>query len=133
MVLKQTFKKSERLHSKLLIGKLFADGKSFFLYPFRVTFIKVPKREGPPAQILISVSKRNFKSAVTRNYIKRLVRESYRKNKTFVYDSYVDRPHHQLIISVVYIAKTIEPYSEIERKLILILHRLIEKDEGNNR
>lgn len=106
---------------------------SFFIYPFRVTFISVAKSEGPPVQILIAVSKRNFKSAVDRNRIKRLIRESYRKNKHIVWDRYKNKPHDQLLISVAYVGKTIEPYSEIERKLILLLHRLIEKDEGNNR
>ncbi len=131
--MRNTFKKSERLHSKLLIGKLFAKGISFFLYPFRVTFLNVTKSEGPPVQILVAVSKRNFKSAVDRNKIKRLIRESYRKNKHILWDVYKDKPQDQMLVSVVYVGKTIEPYSEIERKLILLLHRLIEKDEGNNR
>ena len=131
--MKNTFKKSERLHSKLLIGKLFDKGISFFTHPFRVTFLSVAKSEGPPVQILIAVSKRNFKSAVDRNRIKRLLRESYRKNKHIIWDSYKDKPKDQLLISMVYVGKTIEPYSEIERKLILLLHRLTEKNEGNNR
>ena len=131
--MKKTFKKSERLHSKLLIGNLFDKGKSFFSYPYRVTFLHVERGEGPPAQILVAVSKRNFKSAVDRNKIKRLIRESYRNNKHVIWDSYDNKPNEQLLLSVVYVGKTIEPYTEIERKLILILHRLIEKDEGNNR
>ena len=131
--MRNTFKKTERLHSKLLIDKLFANGISFFSHPFRITFLNIAKSEGPPVQILIAVSKRNFKSAVVRNRIKRLIRESYRNNKYIVWDSYIKKPQDQLLISVVYVGKTIEPYSEIERKLILILHRLIEKDEGNNR
>ncbi len=131
--MKNTFKKTERLHSKLLIGKLFANGSSFFLHPFRITTIITPRDEEPPVQIMISASKRNFRSAVDRNRIKRLVRESYRKNSYIIHDSYKDKPETQLLISIVYVGKTIEPYSEIERKLIIILHRLIEKDEGTNR
>jgi len=91
------------------------------------------RAEDSPVQILISASKRNFKSAVTRNRIKRLVREVYRKNKYIIWDYLADKPDNQLIISFVYTAKTIAPYSEIERKLVLILHSLIEKNEGLNR
>jgi ribonuclease P protein component len=133
IILRNTFKKIERLHSKLLISKLFAKGKSFFLYPFRVTFILEERKDGSPVQILISASKRNFKSAVKRNHIKRLIREAYRKNKHIVWDYLSDKPNNQLIISVVYTAKTIASYSEIERKLILVLHSLIEKNEEHNR
>lgn len=131
--MRNTFKKYERLHSKLLISSLFANGESFFLHPFKVTFLETKRNGGPPAQVMISVSKRNFVSAVSRNRIKRLIRESYRKNKYIVCDSYKDKSDTQLIIGIVYVAKTIETYSEIERKLILILHRLIDKDEGSNR
>ena len=130
--MRNTFKKSERLHSKLLIGSLFSDGKSFFSYPFRITFISAKRDEGPPVQVLISASKRTFKSAVTRNKIKRLVRESYRKNKYIIWDYFKDKPDDQLLISLVYTGKTIAPYSEIERKLILILHSLIKKYESNS-
>ena len=131
--MRNTFKKAERLHSKLLISKLFANGDSFFSYPFRITFIMDKRTDGIPAQVLISASKRNFRSAVKRNLIKRLIREAYRKNKSIIWDYLSNKPDNQLVISIVYTAKTIAPYSEIERKLILILHSLIEKNEGPNR
>lgn len=131
--MRNTFKKTARLHSKLLINKLFADGNSFFLHPFRVTFILDERCEGPPVQVLISASKRKHKSAVDRNRIKRLVREAYRKNKHIVWDYFKDKPNNQLLISVIYTAKSIVPNIEIERKLILVLHSLIEKNEGLNR
>ena len=79
-------------------------------------------------QLLISVPKRNFKKAVDRNKIKRLVRESYRKNKSSLLDSRVSS-EKQLLIGLVYTGNTILPYAEIERKIILILQRLIEQDE----
>lgn len=131
--MKNTFKKTERLNSKLLINKLFKEGDSFFSHPFRVSYIMDSKTDDPPVQVLISASKRNFKSAVTRNLIKRLVREAYRKNKHILWDYLSDKPNNQLIISLIYTAKTIATYSEIERKLILILHSLIEKNERLNR
>lgn len=131
--MRYTFRKYERLVSKTLIDKLFKEGKSFFSHPFKITFLENETDQGPPVQVLVSVSKRNFSSAVRRNMIKRLIREAYRKNKHIIWSSNIDNPQNQLVISFGYIAKTIEPYSEIERKLILILHRLIDKDERSIR
>ncbi len=131
--MKNTFKKTERLNSKLLIEMLFADGKSFFIYPFRVKYIICKKDDGLPVQILISVPKKIHKSAVDRNRIKRLTREAYRKNKYILYDNYKVKDNEQLLLSIIYSGKTIASYSDIERKLILILHSLIKKNEEYNR
>ena len=126
--MKQTFTKSERLHSRKLIDELFKNGKSFYSYPFKVILLEIGKTNQYPIQLLISVSKRNFKKAVDRNKIKRLVRESYRKNKSALYKA-LSNSEYQLLIGLVYTGKTIMTYTEIERKIILILHRLIEQDE----
>ena len=81
-----------------------------------------------PVQVLISVSKRSFRKATERNRVKRLVRESYRKNKEQLYHYRADH-NGQLLIGLVYTARAILSYPEIERKIILILQRLIEQDE----
>jgi len=78
--LKQTFKKGERLSSEKSIATLFAEGDSFFQYPFKVVYKKEQSTYPFSVQLLISVSKRNFKKAVDRNKIKRLIREAYRKS-----------------------------------------------------
>jgi ribonuclease P protein component len=126
--LKQTFTKSERLSSKKLIEKLFKEGDSFYVFPFRVSHLAVDAKDDYPAQFLISVSKRNFKNATDRNRIKRLVREACRKQKGVLFEK---KPagNKQLLIALIYTAKTILSYAELERKIILILHRLIEQDE----
>ena len=80
-----------------------------------------------PVQLLISVSKRNFKKAVDRNYIKRLTREAFRKNKEILYTARQDCKK-LLLIGLIFTGKTIPDYSEVEQKLILILHRLKEKN-----
>lgn len=95
--------------------------------------MEVPVEDGPSAQVLISVSKRNFKSAVKRNHIKRQIREAYRKNKHIIWDAYRNKPLTQLLIGFVYIGKSIATSTEVDQKLILILQRLIEKDVKNNR
>jgi len=124
--LRQTFKKEERLYSRKQIERLFKEGDSFLAYPFKVQFLIEPGVDSLP-QILISVPRKNFKRAVDRNKIKRLIRESYRKNKMPLVDMAL-RNKSIIRIGFVYTAKTLISYTEIERKIILILQRLIEQD-----
>jgi len=99
----QTFTKKERLSSVKDIETLFKKGKSLFVFPLKVVFIpkklndqlEDTKEENeqkniPPARLLISVSKRNFKKAVDRNRIKRQIREGYRLQKSEFDLSHVD-------------------------------------------
>ncbi len=128
-MIRQTFRKSERLCSKSKIENLFKRGTSFISYPFRITQLSDDKNDGPPVQVLIVVSKRRVKSAVARNRIKRMVREAYRKNKHIIWDNYSTISSQKLLLCINYIGKTIVEYKDVERKLILILQRLIENDE----
>jgi len=127
---KNGFGKNERLCHVTLIGNLFKEGKSVFTYPFKVVFMPNAAVSFPPVQLLIVAPKRGFKRAVDRNRIKRLVREAYRRNKHILWSSRQESGQ-QLLVAVVYVGKTILPYAEIEKKLILILHRLSKKDEEN--
>lgn len=123
-----SLKKHERLNSKKLIGQLFSEGKSSFVYPFKIIFLDVERHGNCTAEILVSVSKRSFKKAVDRNRIKRLVREAYRTNKTILIDNF-GNGDRTVLLGLIYVGKSILSYQEIERKIILILHRLIEQDE----
>jgi len=131
-LIKQTFKKGERLHSKKLIDYLFGNGQSFFIYPFKVIFAKWPEKREFPAEILISVSKKNFKHAVKRNKIKRLIREAYRRNKEIVWET-MQNKETTLLISFIYVADNVLSYEEIEKKIILILQRLKKENEKADR
>jgi len=123
--LKQTFTKFERLSSRKLIELLFGSKQFFFQYPFKVLYQEIKLEHKFPVQVLVSVSKRNFKNAVDRNRIKRLVREAYRKHKSILYEK-MNKQEKLLLLGLIFTGKTIPEYAEVEQKIILILHRLNE-------
>lgn len=120
--LKQTFRKSERLHSKKDIQELFQKGSSFYLYPFKVLFLEA---EGAPRQVLVSVSKRKFKRAVDRNLIKRRIKEAYRLNKHRLHSEAQTQP--SLRIAYIYTGKDIPEFQFLENRLRKTLKRLIQE------
>ncbi|WP_317045208.1 ribonuclease P protein component [Formosa algae] len=79
--MKHTYGKTEKLKSKITIEKLFTEGKSVSAYPLRLVYLKTSFEDNVTIKAGVSVSKRNFKLAVDRNRIKRLLREAYRLNK----------------------------------------------------
>jgi ribonuclease P protein component len=124
------FKKEERLCSKILIEKLFSEGKTFVCYPFKINYFFIVQKQNVPLQLLISVSKRNFKSAVKRNYIKRQIRESYRINKDKICNTLMNG-NLNLLISLTYINKEISDSSIIQekvKKLMVMLEEVIQKN-----
>jgi len=121
--MKFTLGKQERLKSKKLIEKLYKEGKSVKVFPLRMVFVQEEHTSIFPAQVGVSVPKRNFKKAVDRNRIKRLLRETYRKNKHIVYNS-VDKPY---VYMISYLAKEEFEYVDIEKKMEKLLTRFIEE------
>ena len=123
-----TLQKSERLCSYKVIDTLFKSGKSFTVFPFRIVWKNVILESGFPAQVTFSVSKRNHKKAVTRNYIKRLMREAYRENKEILYKNLNDR---SIAIMIIYIDKNI-PTLPVTRDKIKVIFERFKKEQNND-
>ena len=122
-----TFKKEERLCSKKLLDKLFHNGSSFLLYPFRITWLVTDQLPAEvPVQVVISVSKRKFRRAVDRNLLKRRMREIYRQNKAEMVYSRLDKP---MLLAISYIGNDISEYRFMEKKLKLGLDKLRQQFE----
>ncbi len=126
-----TFRKKERLCSRKVIQEIVQKGKSIHLSPIRLTWLKIKLPHDVPAQAAFVVPKKNFKSAVDRNRIKRKMRESYRKNKSAFYPliSFQDCQYAMLFV---YTGTETVSYSETEEKTKIILHRLAETIQKNN-
>lgn len=121
----QNFSKSERITSKVVIDLLFSKSNNVFSFPIKA-FYSTKNKSNVKTQILITVPKRNFKKAVYRNKIKRLIRENYRKNKELI--TIKENLHTE--IAFVYIHKEILTYQQIEKSIILLLQK-IEKSITN--
>jgi ribonuclease P protein component len=119
-----TFKltKKERLCSTKLIEKLFGQGASFYIFPLKVVYLKTLLHSRHPAGVSFSVSKRNFKLAVTRNLLKRRMREAYRLNKPAFYESIPEG--QQVAIMFIYSCKEVKDYQSIEKGMQKALKKL---------
>jgi ribonuclease P protein component len=120
---RETFDKSERLCSTKLITGLFENGNVFYTSLFKVVWGKSKVTLPRPAQVAFSVSKRGFRLAVTRNLIKRRMREAWRKNKFILYDSLTAK-NSQIVLIVIMIGKSIPDYPAIEKSIKEILNKL---------
>lgn len=103
-----TLPKSERLYLRESIGELFAKGKSFSAFPYRVVYLvhdapaddaAADARQGRCAIMAVAPKKR-FKHAVDRNHVKRLTREAYRLQKLPLIDALTER---QLSLEVAFL------------------------------
>lgn len=132
-----TFKKSERLTSQILIDKLFAGGNaSMAAFPLRVVYMQVEKTEKsgadaalPSVSILVSVPKKRFHHAVDRNRMKRLVREAYRLNKHILWDAMADK-NVRLVMAFVCITDTLPSFRTVNKSVVKVLNRIVERMEG---
>jgi len=118
-----TFKKTERLCSKKAIDALFDRGTSFYLYPFQVIWLESPVDIPFPSQVAMSVSKKLFKRAVTRNLIKRRIREAYRKNKFILY-KFLQEADRKIIFIIIYKGDFVPDYISVEESVIQIIEKL---------
>jgi len=121
-----TFKKKEKLCSKTEIKQLFLHKKAVFSYPIKIFWNKTTYTNKIPVKTVISVSKKRFKLAVDRNFLKRRIREAYRLNKQSFYDN-VKAKNIQLSMIIIYHSNTKLPYSEIESSLVTALNKLQDK------
>ena len=126
-----TLGKEERLKSRKQIEKLFAEGKSFVVNPFRVYFIvHGPLTIDHGLLFGVGVSNRNFKRAVERNRIKRLTREAWRLQKNELHEK-LKAYNKQLSIFFIYTGKELPDFATVKDKVAVVLKKLSDKIDEN--
>jgi ribonuclease P protein component len=116
-----SYPKEEKLKSKKTIELLFTEGKSVSKFPLRLAYLETDFEENVPYKIGVSVSKKNFKNAVDRNYFKRVLRECYRLNKGLLVD-HLDKKYAMMLF---YQTKDRLTYREIQEKTVQLFEKFI--------
>lgn len=119
-------KRESHLKSKLIIDQLFSEGQVISKAPFRLIFLEIKSHDFKGVQHFISVPKRRFKLAVTRNRIRRIITEAYRFHSPKIKQQ-IEHSDSYLAIGIIYIGKKEIQLVNIEKKLKLVLDELISK------
>lgn len=135
-MLDNSLSRAERLRSLSAIRRLFGEGKSGFVYPFRYNFLI--HTDAPSAadeqttssseyvKVMFSVPKRFHKRANKRNLLKRRSREAYRLNRTSLVESLSSRGL-RVELALVYSTKESHSYKTIEYAVQRILEQIIKR------
>lgn len=127
----QTLTRAERLRSLKVIRRLFEEGRSGFVYPFRYLWLaaedegateidKVSTTEvvSGGVEVLFSVPKRFLKRANKRNLVRRRAKEAYRLGKGEIVAA---AGKCKVRIALVYSTKKIHEYRTINNAIERIL------------
>lgn len=116
------FPKEEKLKSEKQIQAIFEKGSSIVVYPIKLVYLRTSVGN-VKIQAGVTVPKKNFRSAVHRNKIKRLLRENYRLHKHYIFN----KIEGNYAFMFLYLGKEIPSYGQIEGSMIKILEKFLKR------
>jgi len=118
-----SFGPESRMKSEKQIAALFKQNESTFVHPIKCLFNLKFNQEPGKTQVLITVPKRNFKSAVKRNKIKRLIREAYRLQKP-AFETTLSEKQLSAEIVFIYLGKEIIGFHKMETVMMKLIAQI---------
>lgn len=119
-----SFRKNEKLCSQNKLDALIESGRRIHIAPISTIYSFTDASDKVSVQIAFSVPKRHHKKAVSRNLIKRQMREAYRLKKKDLSEACVGRKKNCSLL-LVYNSSSLPDFQEVQSKIILTLDRLI--------
>ena len=123
LTMPNTLSKEERLKSQKQIELLFEKGSAITKFPFKLLYLSSNEENASSIRAGFVVPKRNFKSAVKRNRIKRLLREAYRTDKPL----YFNNIEGKYALMILYLGKEMPTFDRVEKGIKQLLASFIEK------
>lgn len=122
----QTLGKEYKLCSQKIIEQIFEEKHTVKQFPFVINYRFTELPSTKPFQIVISAPKRIFRKAHDRNRIKRLCRETIRKNK-YIIEEYLLEQNKQIALFFVYTNKEEMEYEVLFKKTEQLFKKLIQE------
>ena len=121
-----TLGKNDRLKSRKQIEHLFNDGQRFNLSSFRIFYSIATRANLSDASLQagFAAGSRNFKTAVDRNRIKRLMREAWRLQKNELKRELAQQ-NKRMNVFLIYTGKELPVYSEVSLATQKIVDKLL--------
>jgi ribonuclease P protein component len=120
------FSKKEHLKSEKAIDLLFRQGKSKTHGPLRMVYQYTDDELPLSVKVMFSAPKKNFKSAVKRNLLKRRMREAYRLNKYELISIQTEK-RMNILLAFLYVEFEIKPFADIEKSMKHLINFLLSK------
>lgn len=129
---KLTLGKNERLKSRKQIEQLFSKGKSFSVTPLRAYYLFDHRQWtlNNGLRFGVGVSGKNFRKAVERNRIKRLVKEATRLQKNELLEKLKEK-NVSMNVFFIYTGRELPEYKLVFSKVGVILNKLVKLVDEN--
>ena len=119
-----SFPKKEKLKSRKLIEQLFKEGVSITNFPLKLIYLETVFDDNIKIKTGVIAPKKNFRSAVKRNRVKRLLREAYRLNRPLVFNNI----EGCFAFMILYLGKEIPHYQLVDEKMRGLLIKFHKKN-----